>query len=342
MTLRRFGLGLVLGLLAPGAWAQAGTPAVILTQPIHSTGAELEVNLQAVDAAALAQQLGTALGATVRVEGVVTAPVTVDLEGMPARAALDAVAGALHGSWRSVYTITPGAAPAGTPAPVPLGRKVTASLDEVSAHAAFALVARAAGGTLEMPPDLTTPVTLDAKQMPVEQALDTLAKQTATRWSVTYFFKPGVAPPPPAPRTAPERRPAASRSLQEPLGRFSPGSGQPSAAPNERRAFPMPFGGSASAPAAGMGADAGKMLARGLAQVMQIPAPQRGRAVNDFAAQLDQQFRQMAQMPQQQRMQQMTAMRPVYAAALRTYNGLVPAQRREFLPIIEVFRRWLR
>ncbi len=338
MKLRLLGLSWMIGtLVAPGVWAQSGTTGVVLSQPIRTTGAELDVRLQAADAAALTQTLGTALGGTVRVEGTLPAPVTLDLQGMPARSALDAVAGALHGTWRPIYTITTGHAPTGALHPVPLGRKVTANLDQVGAHAAFALVARAAGGTLEAPLELDKQVTLVAREMPVEQALDELANQAATAWSVTYVFKPGVAPPPPTPaqHLPPQSRPGYSRPLNT-----TPGG--PGTLPNDRRSFAMPFSGSSRTPAAGTGDDAGKMLALGLTQVMQMPAPQRERAVKDFANQLDLQFRQMLQLPPPRRLEQMSAMRPVYQAALRTYNGLVPAQRREFQPIIDVFSRWIR
>src|SRR5689334_2987067 len=109
MKLRLLGLGWMLGtLMAPGVWAESGTTGVVLSQPIRATGAELAVRLQAADAAALSQALGTALGGTVRVEGTLPAPVTLDLQGMPALRALDAVAGALHGTWRPIYTVTPG------------------------------------------------------------------------------------------------------------------------------------------------------------------------------------------------------------------------------------------
>ena len=94
----------------------------------------MEVSLHAADAATLAHTLGNALGGTVRIDGTVPAPVTLDLEGSTPHAALDAVAGALYGTWRPVYSVTAGAAPAGAPRPIPLGRKVTANLADVSAQ----------------------------------------------------------------------------------------------------------------------------------------------------------------------------------------------------------------
>jgi hypothetical protein len=338
MTYNQSGLVLVLSILAsPAARAQSAPPAVVLSQPIRSTGAELELNLQAADAATLSQSLGDALGGAVRVDGPLTAPVTLDLRGMPARAALDTVAGALHGSWHPIYWITPGQSPAAR-RPVPLGRKVTANLDHVSARAAFALVARAGGGTLDTSSGLEQPVSLVAKEAPIEHALDELAAQAGVTWSVTYVFKPGVAPPIPVQRAASQPRSAYPRSFAPGA---PPGSGLPGAPPTERRSFPIPFDAAPHTPAPGTGDDAGKMLALGLTQVMQMPAPQRQRAVKDFATQLDQQFRQMLQLPPPRRIEQMTAMRPVYQAALRTYNGLVPTQRREFQPIIDVFNRWM-
>jgi hypothetical protein len=91
-----------------------------------------------------------------------------------------------------------------------------------------------------------------------------------------------------------------------------------------------------------MGADAGKMLSEGLTRVMQMPPAQRRMAVKDFATQIDQQFRQMQGLPGPRRAEQMTAMRPVYEGAMRTYKGLTPDQRREFKPIVDVFTRWMR
>jgi hypothetical protein len=334
MKLRPFGFALAwAALAAPSGWAASGQPAVVLSQPIHATGATVEVSLHGADAATLAQTLGSALGGTVRIEGIAAAPVTLDLTGVTAHAALDAVARALYGTWRPVYSVSAGAAPAGAPHPVPLGRKVTANLTNVSAHAAFALVARAGGGTLELPPGLDKNLSLVANDLPVEQALDELAKQAGAAWSVTYLFKPGVAPPSPTrPQPAPAPTRSAPRSGTPPPGMLEPGERLPGGSLSERRSFPAP----------GTGENAAKMLALGLTQVMKMPPAQRQSAVKDFALQLDQQFRQMQLLPPPRRLEQMTAMRPVYQAALRTYNGLVPAQRREFQPIIDVFNRWLR
>ena len=333
MKLRPIGFALAMATLAaPGGWAESGHPEVVLSQPIQATGATVEVSLHAADAATLAQTLGTALGATIRIEGTV-APVTLDLTGTTAHTALDAVARACYGTWRPVYSVTAGTAPAGAPHPLPLGRKVTANLANVSAHAAFALVARAGGGALELAPDLDKNVSLVANDSPVEQALDELAKQAGAAWSVTYLIKPGLAPPSP---TRPQPAPAQIRNTPRsgtPLpGLLAPGEGLPGGSLSERRSFPAP----------GTGDNAAKMLALGLTQVMKMPPAQRQSAVKDFALQLDQQFRQMQLLPPPRRLEQMTAMRPVYQAALRTSNGLVPAQRREFQPIIDVFNRWLR
>jgi len=303
----------------------------------------VEVNLQAADGATLAQTLGNALGGTVQVEGAAPAPITLDLQGVSGRDALDAVARAMHGSWRPVYAVTPGAAPAGSRRPLPLGRVVTANLENASARAAFALVSRAGGGTVQLAGELPKNVTLVAKEMPVEQALDDLAQQAGANWSVTYVIRPGVAPPPPRPVEAQNNsgRPAARPT---PRNQFSPNAAAPGPQPGAPRAFPMPFAGQPQpgAPGPGMGANASKMLSEGLNRVMQMAPAQRRLAVKDFAAQLDQQFRQMQTLPVPRRSEQMAAMRPVYEGAMRTYNGLTPDQRGEFKPIVEVFNRWMR
>src|SRR5262245_11403825 len=123
MNLRPPGVCLAVALLSaspagaepasPPAGAEPASPPVVLGQPIRHTAGTVEVTLQAADAATLAQALGNALGGTVQVEGNAPAPVTLDLQGVPGRAALDAVATALHGSWRPVYGVTAGAMAAG-------------------------------------------------------------------------------------------------------------------------------------------------------------------------------------------------------------------------------------
>jgi hypothetical protein len=333
MKLRPFGLSLWLATLTvAGGWAQSGPPAVVLSQPIQATGATVDVSLHSADAATLAQTLSRALGGKVRLEGNLSAPVTLDLAGATVHAALDAVAGAVSGTWRPVYRVTAGAASPAAARPVPLGRQVNAILANVSARAAFALVARAGGGTLELPPDLDQRVNLVANDLPVEQALDELAKQTGAAWSVTYLLKPGVILPSPRPQPSAAGTSPAPRSQFLLRGTLPANGSLPRASLKERDSFPMP----------GTGDNAGKMLVRGLTRVMQMPPAQRQSAVREFALQLDQQFLQVQSLPPPRRLEQMTAMRPVYQAALRTYNGLVPAQRREFQPIIEVFSRWVR
>src|SRR5439155_17413497 len=132
----------------------------------------------------------------------------------------------------------------------------------VSARAPLALVARAGGGTLQLSGDLPKSVTLVAKEMPVEQALDDLAQQADAAWSVAYVIKPGVAPPGPRPA-----EPAASpfgreqpRSRTQSPGLLSPDAARPGNPLNTPRAFPIPFAGQpqTAPPAPGTGANAGK------------------------------------------------------------------------------------
>src|SRR5438093_7346915 len=138
MNLRPLGLCLTLALLAVSpVGAQSSPPSVVLGQPIRHTAGTVEVSLHAADGATLSQTLGNALGGTVQIEGAAPAPVTLDLQGVAGRAALDAVAGAMHGSWRPVYVVTAGAPTAGGRPPLPLGRKATANLENVSARAAL-------------------------------------------------------------------------------------------------------------------------------------------------------------------------------------------------------------
>src|SRR3954447_24053702 len=128
MRVRPPGICLAFALLAVSpVGAEDSAPSVVLGQPLRHTAGTVEVNLQAADGATLAQTLGNALGGTVQVEGAAPAPITLDLQGVSGRDALDAVARAMQGSWRPVYAVPPGAAPAGSRRPLPLGRVVTAN-----------------------------------------------------------------------------------------------------------------------------------------------------------------------------------------------------------------------
>jgi hypothetical protein len=333
----------------PSAWAQGQSPEVVLTQPARAAGANVSVRLQAADAATAARTLGEALGGIVRIEGGAPAPLTLDLEGVPAGAVLDAAARALHGNWRPIYTMTSGSASSGARRPAPLGRTVTANLDGVSARTAVSVIARGAGGAVEMVGELPQKVSLKAKDTPVEQALDEVAKQAGATWSVTYVIKAGV--PGPTPTPAPSQRASTGPTRQPQLNSApTPGRGSgPGFATqgiskdvlNDRRAFPMPFADQPPPPAK-PDPNAAKMLGEGLARIMQMPPAQRRAAVKDFATQIDQQFRQLQALPAPRRNEQMAAMRPLYQAASRTYSGLTPELRREFQPIIEVFNRWMR
>src|SRR5438128_2657196 len=141
MNLRPTGVCLALAMLTVSpAGAESSAPTVVLEQPLRHTAGTVEVTLHAADGATLSQTLGNALGGTVQVEGAAPAPITLDLQGVSGRAALDAVAAAVHGTWRPVYLVTAGAAPASGRRPLPLGRQVTSSLENVSARAAVAVI----------------------------------------------------------------------------------------------------------------------------------------------------------------------------------------------------------
>jgi hypothetical protein len=203
--------------------------------------------------------------------------------------------------------------------------------------------------------ELPQKVTLKAHEMPVEQALDEIARQVGGSWTVTYVIRPGVTPAaaPTPPRTSPRATPNAPR---QPRLDASPGAGRstpqgfgaqglPPELSKDRRFFPMPFEPQAQATrpqAPPLDPNAAKMLGEGLARVMQMPPAQRRAAVKDFASQIDQQFRQMQSLPAARRTEQMAAMRPLHQAAVRTFGGLTPDQQREFRPIVEVFNRWMR
>jgi len=349
MSCRSFGVCLALGsLTAPPLLAQEQTPAVVLKQAARPAGASISFHLQAANAATIAQSLGTALGGTVRFEGTPPAPVTLDLQGVAPRAALDALATALYGSWHCIYTMSARGTTVASRRPVPLGRTVTASLDGVSARTALTLIARGGGATVEMVGELPQRVKLDLKEMPVEQALDVIARQAGANWSVIYVLKAGSAPLTPSSRTTqttPNGNRVTGSTVPSPHDRGATRGlglqGAPQDGLNEPRFFPTPFADPPQAPPR-PDPNAAKMLGEGMARVMQMPPAQRRAAVKDFASQIEQQFKQMQSLPGPRRTEQMASMRPLYQAASRVYGGLTPDQRREFQPIVEVFNRWMR
>jgi len=264
---------------------------------------------------------------------------------------LDALAAALYGSWHCIYTMSAGATPVNSRRPVSLGRTVTASLDGVSARTALALIARGGGATVELVGELPQRVKLELKEMPVEQALDEIARQAGANWSVIYVLKVGSAPLTPSSQTT-QTAPTVpdgnrfqgsiansthDRSASRGLGL----RGAPQDGLKEQRSFPMPFADPSQA-SPRPDPNAAKMLGEGMTRVMQMPPAQRRAAVKDFASQIEQQFKQMQSLPGARRTEQMASMRPLYQAATRVYGGLTPDQRREFQPIVEVFNRWMR
>ena len=317
MSCRKFVVCLALSVWSvPGSCAPEAPPAVVLKQAARPAGASVNLHLQAANAATIAQSLGAVLGGTVRFEGTPTATVTLDLQGVAPRAALDALAAALYGSWRTIYTMSAGGTTTASRHPVPLGRTVTASLDNVSARTALALIARGGGATVEMVGDLPQRVKLDLQEMPVERALDEIARQAGATWSVIYVLKAGTAPP--TNSLQPNRSPAT-----DPNGNRVPGAasnptsnrggtrgtglqGALEGGPNEQRSFPMPFAGPPQAPPP-PDPNAAKMLGEGMARVMQMPPAQRRAAVKDFASQIEQQFKQMQSLPGPRRTEQMAS-----------------------------------
>jgi hypothetical protein len=145
------------------------------------------------------------------VEGERKAPVTVDLNDVSGREALDTLAAAVDGEWQRLFVLS-GQGKGGGAGRFPSGRLVTLSLEDVSVATAAGTVAKAAGARLELEgvPDKSLSITAESEA--VELVLDRLAKAAGLQWREEYVLtiaepaaaavavpkagKPGVAPGP--------------------------------------------------------------------------------------------------------------------------------------------------
>jgi hypothetical protein len=166
----------------------------------------LSLELTDLDAELVAQRLGAALGAEVRVQGPVGRRVTVKLAGLTPNEALDRVVAAFGGSWKRAYQFTQGVS-VKYPTSLPTGLKVSLNLNDTSCRAAAIIAAKAAGGQLEVIGELSGRVTLVGKEIPVEQAMAQIAEAAGAVWRPVYTVKveAAVAEPPRTDVKTPEK-----------------------------------------------------------------------------------------------------------------------------------------
>src|SRR5712692_8011172 len=193
MSRNRYWLGAAMPLvvaLATIAWADS--PSVVLTEGIQYRGPLVSLGATNVTLPELAKQMTAAIGCEVRIEGNAPGTVTLNLKEVPAAALLSKAEKLLGGRWQVLYRLsTHSPAPASAP---PSGQVLNLKIPDVSCRAAAAVVARMAGGRIERDGDLTGQVSLVGTAMPVEEAMDTIARAAHATWQRVYVMKVDALP----------------------------------------------------------------------------------------------------------------------------------------------------
>jgi hypothetical protein len=182
---------------APGG-GPSSSPAV--TTATDSPDA-VSLDLHDAKAADVSQALRKALGIEVRIEGRLPKPVTLHLEDVPRSTVMAQIAAATGGAWRRTFFWTPGANghPQGTETQAPgektSGKVVTLHLTQAPCRSAAAIVATSVGAWAEGHEPLTGRVTLDKRDMPLEEALDAIAAKSGASWRELLALRmPGFEP----------------------------------------------------------------------------------------------------------------------------------------------------
>jgi hypothetical protein len=174
----------------------------------------------------IAQRLGEALGGEVRFDGALPEAMSLTVTELPATTVLDQVAAAVKGKWERIYRLSRTDAPLQTH-PLQTGSKLTLRLEKIPCATAASIVARMAGAKIEADGEIEGDVTLSGVDLPVEEALDTIAKAAGMVWRPVYVVHGSYAAP-----TSPvaAKTPGAAAS---PSGATPDSAGQPSS-PSKR------------------------------------------------------------------------------------------------------------
>jgi len=172
------------------AWADG--PSVALTDTVQYKGPLVSVAAVDVTLPELAKQMGDVLGCEVRIEGAASGKVTLNLKEVPASALLSQAEKVLGGQWKTLYRLS--THETASPAPPPSGVVLNLKLPGASCQAAAAVVARMAGGRVERDGDLTGEVSLVGTAMPVEEAMDAIARAANASWRRIYVMKIDALP----------------------------------------------------------------------------------------------------------------------------------------------------
>jgi hypothetical protein len=195
-------------------WLCAAIPLVVaLTTGVRADGAEVVltgvrgqgtlVSLEAKDMAlaGLAGLLTEALGCEVRIEGQASGTISLSVKDVSPATLLSQSATALGGRWQVIYRLST-KEPAPTTVPVLSGISLKLEMPDVSCHAASSVVARMAGAKVERDGELTGQVSLVGAAMPVEDAMDAIAKASGASWRRIYVMRVDALPQAPTTRQA--------------------------------------------------------------------------------------------------------------------------------------------
>lgn len=187
MSRYRYWLGAAMPLtVALTAMAWADGPSVVLTDTVQYKGPLVSIAASNVTLPELAKQMSDVLGCEVRIEGAASGKVTLNLKEVPATAVLSESEKVLGGQWKTLYRVS--THETASPAPPPSGVVLNLKLPGASCQAAAAVVARMAGGRVERDGDLTGEVSLVGEAMPVEEAMDAIARAANATWRRIYVM----------------------------------------------------------------------------------------------------------------------------------------------------------
>jgi hypothetical protein len=173
---------------------------VVLSGSARSEGTQLSLDAPNVTLPELAKRLTEALGCEVRIEGLATGTVSITLKEVSPANLLSETATALGSRWQTIYrfsTQEPAAA-----APVSSGVQLKLDMPNVSCQAASSVVTRMAGARVERDGDLKGQVALVGAAMPVEEAMDAIARAAGATWRRIYVIQVDALPQTITARTA--------------------------------------------------------------------------------------------------------------------------------------------
>lgn len=173
------------------AWA--GGPEVVLTEAVQHRGSLVSLEATNVTLAELAERLSLVLGSEVRIEGFGAGRVTVNVKEVPVVTLLSQTAAVLGSRWQITYQLSTHDATVAAP-PAPSGVVLNLKMVSVSCQAAASVVARMAGGRAERDGELLGQVTLQGDTVPVEEAMDAIARAAGASWRRLYVMKVDALP----------------------------------------------------------------------------------------------------------------------------------------------------